>query len=132
MASLLPQIAFLLLDELAAQPVNEQTEAAKIADMMAAGGWAWGPFILAHLGVAASPPAAPDGRQAAIWHRLADYTDYTPQTEPGTLPVLPDAARQRLQDMLGSTAEMRQSQSCLLYTSPSPRDGLLSRMPSSA
>ena len=24
------------------------------------------------------------------------------------------------------------SQSCLLYTSPSPRDGLLSRMPSSA
>ena len=111
MASLLPQIAFLLLDELAAQPVKEQTEAAKIADMMAAGGWAWGPFILAHLGVAASPPAPPDGRQAAIWHRLADYTDYTPQTEPGTLPVLPDAARQRLQDMLGGTAEMRQSQS---------------------
>ena len=26
----------------------------------------------------------------------------------------------------------RQSQRCLLYTSPSPRDGLLSRMPSSA
>ena len=26
----------------------------------------------------------------------------------------------------------RQSNSCLLYTSPSPRDGLLSRMPSSA
>ena len=29
-----------------------------------------------------------------------------------------------------STAEQRQA--CLLYTSPSPRDGLLSRMPSSA
>ena len=27
---------------------------------------------------------------------------------------------------------MEQAQSCLLYTSPSPRDGLLSRMPSSA
>ena len=26
----------------------------------------------------------------------------------------------------------KQCQSCLLYTSPSPRDGLLSRMPSSA
>ena len=26
----------------------------------------------------------------------------------------------------------RHSESCLLYTSPSPRDGLLSRMPSSA
>ena len=28
--------------------------------------------------------------------------------------------------------EMVQEQACLLYTSPSPRDGLLSRMPSSA
>jgi len=111
MASLLPQIAFMLLDELAAQTPKDQTEAAKIADMMAAGGWAWGPLILAHLGVAQSAAAPPDGRQAAIWHRLPDYTDYTPQTEPGTLPVLPDAARQRLRDMLGEGAEIRQSQS---------------------
>ena len=29
-------------------------------------------------------------------------------------------------------AILHQSQGCLLYTSPSPRDGLLSRMPSSA
>ena len=29
-------------------------------------------------------------------------------------------------------AEIELSKSCLLYTSPSPRDGLLSRMPSSA
>ena len=29
-------------------------------------------------------------------------------------------------------ARMRDPKSCLLYTSPSPRDGLLSRMPSSA
>ena len=28
--------------------------------------------------------------------------------------------------------ETRQGKGCLLYTSPSPRDGLLSRMPSSA
>ena len=28
--------------------------------------------------------------------------------------------------------ELQQACSCLLYTSPSPRDGLLSRMPSSA
>jgi ATP-dependent DNA helicase DinG len=111
MASLLPRIAFLLLDELAAQSTKEQTEAAKIADMMAAGSWGWGSFILAHLGVAPSPAAPPDGRQASIWHRLAEYTDYTPQTEPGTLPVLPDAARQRLHDMLGDASEMRQSQS---------------------
>ena len=30
------------------------------------------------------------------------------------------------------TAELRDTWTCLLYTSPSPRDGLLSRMPSSA
>ncbi len=117
MASLLPQIAFLLLDELAAQPAKERTEAAKIANMMAAGGWSWGSFILAHLGVAPSPAAPPDGRQAAIWHRLAEFTDYTPQTEQGTLPVLPDAARQRLHDMLGSVSE------CVNHKAIMPRCG---------
>ena len=32
----------------------------------------------------------------------------------------------------GKIAEMGTGEGCLLYTSPSPRDGLLSRMPSSA
>ena len=32
----------------------------------------------------------------------------------------------------GDKTEVRGTNSCLLYTSPSPRDGLLSRMPSSA
>ena len=32
----------------------------------------------------------------------------------------------------GKALDIAQSSSCLLYTSPSPRDGLLSRMPSSA
>ena len=31
-----------------------------------------------------------------------------------------------------SAADLANALSCLLYTSPSPRDGLLSRMPSSA
>ena len=34
-------------------------------------------------------------------------------------------------DLSGFSA-MSQMRNCLLYTSPSPRDGLLSRMPSSA
>ena len=33
---------------------------------------------------------------------------------------------------LALTAEFMYKSTCLLYTSPSPRDGLLSRMPSSA
>ena len=35
-------------------------------------------------------------------------------------------------DELNALSRKRHSANCLLYTSPSPRDGLLSRMPSSA
>ena len=35
-------------------------------------------------------------------------------------------------EKLGKTVQVEQPKVCLLYTSPSPRDGLLSRMPSSA
>ena len=35
-------------------------------------------------------------------------------------------------DAIGSLPLILQALACLLYTSPSPRDGLLSRMPSSA
>ena len=44
-----------------------------------------------------------------------------------TKPIDPAELRKILNKILGKT-----SSSCLLYTSPSPRDGLLSRMPSSA
>ena len=37
-----------------------------------------------------------------------------------------------LGDVNGAMARIPASNHCLLYTSPSPRDGLLSRMPSSA
>ena len=43
--------------------------------------------------------------------------------DPGTPPVDPNMV---------IPAQMGDDSSCLLYTSPSPRDGLLSRMPSSA
>ena len=37
-----------------------------------------------------------------------------------------------VQEIFGVNAHIREVADCLLYTSPSPRDGLLSRMPSSA
>merc|ERR1712185_566325 len=55
-------------------------------------------------------PGPPDGRQAAIFSRLAEYTDFTPTAPPGTNPVLPEAARERLAGMLGSHSEMRSTQ----------------------
>ena len=36
------------------------------------------------------------------------------------------------EDLLTDTVNIDKYHNCLLYTSPSPRDGLLSRMPSSA
>ena len=38
----------------------------------------------------------------------------------------------QLRDLAVGTLETIKHMPCLLYTSPSPRDGLLSRMPSSA
>ena len=111
MAALLPRAAYTLLDEMAAAPEAQRREAGAIATMMAAAGWPWGPIILAHLGLAMPPAAPPDGRQAAIWHRLPEYTDFTASPPPGTAPVMADAARQRLASMLGVGAEPRQSQS---------------------
>ena len=46
MAALLPQVAFMLLDELASAPPPARKEAGEIAAMMIAGGWIWGPIIL--------------------------------------------------------------------------------------
>ena len=44
-----------------------------------------------------------------------------------------DVDREALMDEIrGAIQEKMKSVDCLLYTSPSPRDGLLSRMPSSA
>ena len=43
-----------------------------------------------------------------------------------------ETLEKNLDDMEKVTEGTTQSKTCLLYTSPSPRDGLLSRMPSSA
>ena len=51
MAAILPKAAFMLLDELALLEGRAHEEAAGIAGMMGAGGWMWGPLILAHMGL---------------------------------------------------------------------------------
>jgi len=111
MAAILPRAAFMLLDELAMTEGKAREQAGDIARMMAGGGWLWGPLILAHLGLPPPKPAPPDGMLASIWRHLPEFTDYTPSAPPGSQPVLPDAARDRLAHMLGGMAETRPSQS---------------------
>ena len=63
----------------------------------------------------------------------AGYTTPTPIQEQGIPPVLQGLDVMGLaQTGTGKTAAFALPILCLLYTSPSPRDGLLSRMPSSA
>ena len=48
-------------------------------------------------------------------------------------PFIEKRSEQLLASVFGDpNAVKRDDETCLLYTSPSPRDGLLSRMPSSA
>ena len=65
-------------------------------------------------------------------HLHDEHADY-PLAPESTI-VTPDMLSQKQLDMLGveSKEDIKASKICLLYTSPSPRDGLLSRMPSSA
>ena len=85
----------------------------------------------------ASPPASPDevrrtpAQEPDPW--IAGTGAGLRQQEAGRLPPPQPAT---LEFQLGPGAERtrnpQQPKGCLLYTSPSPRDGLLSRMPSSA
>ena len=59
-------------------------------------------------------------------HSLSEYY--------GVATGVPSSGTISFDDFYGtsSVVTVTRSSSCLLYTSPSPRDGLLSRMPSSA
>ena len=110
MAALLPRAAFALLDELAAGAERPRREAGAIATMMTASGWPWGPIVLAHLGLPPPPNAPPDGRMASIFGRLPEYNEFSATPPPGSTPIPPDAARDRLGQMLGDGSELRESQ----------------------
>ena len=59
---------------------------------------------------------------------MSDYeTDYSLQDTYDNIEFTESSSS----DYLSESSE-EDNESCLLYTSPSPRDGLLSRMPSSA
>ena len=105
------QAATRLLDEVADIADPERTKLAEIAEMMRRGGWRWAPDILLRLGVSAAKDGPPDGRAAAIWSGLVEIPESGFRPPPGIKPVMPDAARERLAEMLGGHAETRASQS---------------------
>ena len=71
-------------------------------------------------------PAADQLQSTDHFQNLAEIMDDQDLDELGT------SLFDKYTDYKESRGDWEQSYSCLLYTSPSPRDGLLSRMPSSA
>ena len=87
-------------------------------------------------------PQRAAAHRAALPAKPAPYSTVNRRTAQHTTQPTPARDQQRRRTRVSNThtrtaharrtPAQRHTQSCLLYTSPSPRDGLLSRMPSSA
>ena len=72
------------------------------------------------------------GKTTKILDILAEYIKGGINLDQVLLIGFAKATVQELQNRVIKKGLLTEKQACLLYTSPSPRDGLLSRMPSSA
>ena len=100
-----------LLAEIAGDSA-ERDDAVAVARDMARAGWLWGPVILKALAAELPADAAPTGTSGAlaVWRKLPEWAEMAPETQPGTEPVEPGEARQRLAELLGADAEPRPTQ----------------------
>ena len=103
--------AQILLDDITSTRDEVRQTLIGLAEMMGRGGWSWSEIILSQLGHIPKSDAPPDPRAGSIFKYLADVDDMPGRGTPGILPVMPEAARQKLADILGEQAEKRQSQS---------------------
>ena len=103
-AAILRASAELLLARLKSE--RDRPETGSIAQMMAAAGWIWGPWVLEALGANARPGAL----SPRIWESLPEWREEPPPPPPEDHPVLPDQALQRLANLLGAGAESRPQQ----------------------
>ena len=68
-----------------------------------------------------------------IKKNLREKLDYKMKSENVAIPEIHTKDFDEIEEQIDEQeVEKEEEHSCLLYTSPSPRDGLLSRMPSSA
>jgi ATP-dependent DNA helicase DinG len=110
-AALLPRAAQALLDKLAQEEVRQRSDAVPVALAMQRGGWAWGPAVLAALGVdPGEQKIVAPGSALMVWLRLGEWSEHAPEPAPGHLPVEPGEARRRLAELLGDGAEPRPQQ----------------------
>jgi ATP-dependent DNA helicase DinG len=115
----IPGLAHALLTELAARAGTSSAfdrDAPGIAWQMAQGGWAWGPYVIHALGFGEGGPdkTTPGLPKRSIglrvWERLPEWEERPPRGAPGTRPVGPKEARQRLAEFLDDDSEPRPQQ----------------------
>jgi ATP-dependent DNA helicase DinG len=113
-AEALGRAAKLLLQELAMGDPDDpssgaDTDMAELARLMAAGGWPWGPMVLAALGLDAEAALGGAGALAA-WRELPEWAEEAPEPAPGHHGVTVEAARARLAQLIGASGEARPEQ----------------------
>ncbi len=107
-AAALIEAARLLLAELP-EIAAENPEINDMARLMAAGGWGWGPAVLAALGLTLD--AAEKGAQAlAVWRTLPEWAEEAPEPPPAHFPVSAEEARARLAELVRKGGEARPEQ----------------------
>lgn len=99
-----------LLNEVKNWNDSDTRHARAIAHVLDRAGWAWGPSVLAAIGADA------DGGGVGlsplrVWTRLTPFEDQAPPPPPGNDAVSEQESRTRLEQLLGDTAEKRDSQS---------------------
>ena len=99
-ASSLRLAAETLLTELASSPWPSREEALALAETLARAGWAWGPLTVQALNVEPATGRPWRGSGLDVWARLKEWEDEAPSGEPGSKPIDPDMARDRLAELL--------------------------------
>ncbi|GBQ92121.1 ATP-dependent DNA helicase [Gluconobacter albidus] len=110
-ADLLPILCETLLDEL--RHKSETPEGTRLRALMVPltrAGWAWSGEVTDILGTPRDTTGAHPYEAIRIWKRLPRWEETAPRPAPGSQPVSPNAARQRLREILGENAEIRPGQ----------------------
>ncbi len=92
--------------------IGNRPDIRRILGSMARDGWLWGEPLLAAIGVTLAEATTRSPMSGLdVWKSISEWQEQSPPPPPGTYPVNPAEARQRLAQTLGQAAEDRPSQS---------------------
>jgi len=106
LAPAMRQAAAQLLAELGRLDSHRARRVMRLAATMQRAGWPWAPYVIEAL----APEPVPARLGLDVWSELPDWVDFAPPPPPDTQTVSPAEARERLQRLLGDSAELREAQ----------------------